>query len=237
MRKLSILVPAYNEAPTVRRLIEKIVSVSYPVPYELVIVDDFSVDGTYDIVSLFKKERQDIDVKLLRNNINSGKGASLQKGLKVASGDVAVVQDADFEYDPSEIPKLLEPILKGEASVVYGSRFLGNKKPNGMAYPNYVANRFLTWLTNILYGGNLTDMETCYKVVSMDIIRSIQLNANRFDFEPELTTKILKKGISIKELPISYVGRSSSEGKKIGTRDFIVAIKVLLRNLFLPCSK
>lgn len=233
MNKLSVIVPAYNEAPTIKEILRQILAVDFGVEFEVVVVDDCSTDGTYEIVQAFAAADGKDRVRALRKDYNSGKGHSIQKGLEVASGDVAVVQDADFEYDPREIPGLLEPIRRGEVDVVYGSRFLGVSRPDGMALPNFLANKFLTFLTNILYGCRLTDMETCYKLVRMDVLRSIELNANRFDFEPELTTKLVKKGIKIVEFPISYKGRSASEGKKIGARDFFVALKVLWRNLFI----
>ncbi len=235
MTKLSIIIPAYNEAPTIREIVKKVLAVSFRVETEIIIIDDFSQDGTHALSEGLRADFPDRSIRILRNEKNRGKGLSIQRGLEVATGDIAVVQDADFEYDPAEIPKLLEPILQGRVSVVYGSRFLGVSRPSGMAFPNYVANVFLTWMTNVLYGSRLTDMETCYKLVKMDALRSIQLNADRFDFEPELTTKLIKKKIQILEIPISYHGRTSGEGKKIKARDFFIALKVLFRNLFQSC--
>lgn len=233
MKKLSIIVPAYNEAPTIKEILRQIGAVAYGADFEIVVVDDCSSDGTYEIVQEFAAENPQLSILSLRKDANGGKGHSIQKGTEIATGDVMVVQDADFEYDPQDIPKLLAPIVKGETDVVYGSRFLGVSRPEGMALPNYMANKFLTFLTNVLYGCKLTDMETCYKLLRMDVFRSIDLNANRFDFEPELTTKLVKKGIGIVEYPISYKGRSTDEGKKIGARDFFMALKVLWRNLFI----
>lgn len=232
MKKLSIIIPAYNEAPTIREILRKVLAVQFRVDSEIVVIDDFSQDGTHSLTESICSEFPDRVIRVLRNEKNRGKGLSIQRGLEVAAGDIAVVQDADFEYDPAEIPKLLEPILEGRVSVVYGSRFLGVPRPSGMAFPNFIANKFLTWLTNVLYGARLTDMETCYKLVKMDVLRSIKLNADRFDFEPELTTKLLKKRIPILEMPITYHGRTSGEGKKIKARDFFIAVKVLFRNLF-----
>ncbi len=233
--KLSVIIPAYNEAPTIEKLLGKVLAVSFAVPVEVVVIDDHSNDGTYELCERVKTQYPGREIKILRNEINRGKGLSIQRGLEVASGDIAVVQDADFEYDPAEIPGLLEPILQGKYSVVYGSRFLNSARPDGMALPNFLANKFLTWLTNIFYGASLTDMETCYKLIKMDVLRSLKLKADRFDFEPEVTTKIIKKKVAILELPISYHGRSAGEGKKIKARDFFIAIRVLLRNLFLSC--
>lgn len=235
MTKLSIIIPAYNEAPTIREIVKKVLAVSFRVETEIIIIDDFSQDGTHALSEGLRADFPARSIRVLRNEKNRGKGLSIQRGLEVATGDIAVVQDADFEYDPAEIPKLLEPILQGRVSVVYGSRFLGVSRPSGMALPNYVANVFLTWMTNVLYGSRLTDMETCYKLVKMDALRSIRLNADRFDFEPELTTKLIKKKIQILEIPISYHGRTSGEGKKIKARDFFIALKVLFRNLFQSC--
>lgn len=231
MPLLSIIIPAYNEAPTIREIVARVFKVSFPADFEVIIVDDCSSDKTGEIIASMQREDSSGRLKTLRNRVNSGKGKSIQNGLGVAAGEVAVVQDADFEYDPSELPRLLEPLLKGERLAVYGSRFLGARRPEGMAFPNYVANVFLTWLTNLLYGCRLTDMETCYKLVRMDLLRSLHLNADRFDFEPEITTKLVRKGVSILEMPIRYTGRTASEGKKIKARDFFIAIRVLFRNL------
>lgn len=229
MKKISIIVPAYNEAPTIHELIKRILAVDFKIDYEIVIVDDCSRDQTPEIARLLG-EKFAGKIKVLRNEVNQGKGYSIQKGFQHASGDIVVVQDADFEYDPQEIPRLLRPILDGKTDVVYGSRFLGRGRPDGMAFPNYVANRFLTWLTNLLYGCNLTDMETCYKLVRREVLQSLNLTARRFDFEPEISSKLTLRKISILELPISYHGRTAAEGKKIKARDFFMAVEVLLKN-------
>jgi len=232
MPTLSIIIPAYNEAPTIREIVRRVMQVPFGTDFEIIIVDDHSRDKTGEILRALKVEDTTGRIRVLSNEVNRGKGHSIQRGLEVASGEVVVVQDADFEYDPAELPGLLEPILKGGAAVVYGSRFLKARRPEGMALPNYIANVFLTGVTNLLYGCRLTDMETCYKLVRMDLIRSLGLRADRFDFEPEITTKLVKKGLRIKEMPISYSGRSASEGKKIKARDFFIALKVLFRNRF-----
>lgn len=232
MKKLSIIIPAYNEAKTIRRLVERILEVPFPLDFEIILVDDHSRDRTPRIARLLEQRDLTKRIRVFRNEINRGKGYCIQKGYQHATGDILVVQDADFEYDPEEIPQLMQPLLTGEARVVYGSRFLGKARPEGMAFPNYVANVFLTWLTNILFGASLTDMETCYKLLRRDVLDGLQLSASRFDFEPEITTKILKKRIPILEMPISYTGRTVKEGKKIKARDFFIAIQVLFANRF-----
>ena len=234
MEKLSIIIPAYNEALTLRQLVDKITAVHFPIDFEIILVDDYSQDRTYEIAQLLGRQDSAGRIKILRNEENRGKGYSILRGLEQAQGDVVVVQDADFEYDPSELPRLLEPILEGRAQVVYGSRFLAGGLPKGMAFLNYIANRFLTWITNFLYGTRLTDMETCYKIVPKDLMRSLGLSACRFDFEPEITAKLAKKGVKIIELPIRYSGRTASEGKKIKARDFFIALKILFVSRFRP---
>ncbi len=234
MEKLSILIPAYNEAPTLRQLVEKILAVRFPVPYEILIVDDHSQDRTQEIAQLLGSEHESGKIRVFRNEENRGKGYSILRGLEQAHGDVAVVQDADFEYDPAELPRLLEPLVKGETDVVYGSRFLGVRIPPGMAFPNYIANCFLTGVTNLLFGTRLTDMETCYKIIPTGLMRSLGLSARRFDFEPEVTAKLAKRKVRILELPITYHGRTAEEGKKIKARDFFMALGSLARNRFRP---
>ncbi len=230
MKKLSIIIPAYNEAPTLQKLVENILKVSFPIPYEIVLVDDHSRDRTYEIARLLDQQDTMGRITVLRNDVNRGKGYSILRGLEKAQGDVIVVQDADFEYDPAELPGLLVPLLEGKAEVVYGSRFLGGGRPRGMAFANYLANCFLTGLTNLLFGTHLTDMETCYKIIPAGLMRSLQLIARRFDFEPEITAKLAKKNVRITEFPIRYSGRTASEGKKIKARDFFMALLVLFFN-------
>lgn len=234
MEKLSIIVPAYNEAQTVRQLVEKIMEVRFPVEYEIILVDDHSQDRTYEIAQLLGHQDTAGRITILRNEENRGKGYSILRGLERASGDIIVVQDADFEYDPSELPRLLGPLLEGRAQVIYGSRFLGGGVPKGMAFPNYVANLFLTWITNCLYGTRLTDMETCYKIVPRALMMSLGLSARRFDFEPEITARLAQRGIRINELPIQYSGRTASEGKKIKALDFFIALKILFARRLRP---
>ena len=232
--KLSIIIPTYNEQNTIEQLISYVQSVQYPIPYEIIIVDDASVDRTYEKQTLIRiKSRQEKNnIRLFRNRINRGKGYSIRKGIKRASGDIIIIQDADTEYDPHEIPKLIVPILEGRADVVYGSRFLAGKRPDGMALPNWIANKFLTWFTNVLFGLKLTDMETCYKAMKADLLKSLKLRANRFTFEPEVTALLAKRKVKIIELPITYHGRTAKEGKKIKAKDFFYAVLILLRHLF-----
>jgi len=232
MDKLSIIIPAYNEAKTLGRLVEKIQGVRFPVDYEIILVDDHSLDRTQEISKLLGEQDVAKRIQVFRNDQNRGKGYSILRGLEHARGDIVVVQDADFEYDPYELPRLLEPILRQETDVVYGSRFLGKGIPNGMAFPNYIANRFLTWVTNLIFGIHLTDMETCYKLIRKNLMFALQLSAQRFDFEPEVTAKLAKRKARILELPIGYNGRTESEGKKIKPRDFFIALKVLFANYF-----
>jgi glycosyltransferase involved in cell wall biosynthesis len=222
--KLSVVMPVYNEKATIREIIEKVTAVD--VEKELIVVDDGSTDGTRDILKEIEASL-DGTGHVYYFDQNRGKGAAVRYGIAQATGDVLVIQDADLEYDPEEFHNLLEPFHKGRAAVVYGSRFLGGHRSG--YYWTTLGNKFLTWLTNIIYNTNLTDMETCYKLFSMDVLREIQLKCKRFEFEPEVTAKILKRGIHIYEVPISYVGREYSEGKKITWKDAWEAIKTLVR--------
>ncbi len=233
IHKLSIIIPAYNEAATIGPLVEKILEVSFPIDYEIIIVDDHSSDETRDISKdLESSAPRSGRIRVLHNKINRGKGFSIRRGMRLALGEVVVIQDADFEYEPADLPGLLKPILEGLTPVVYGSRFLGKFWPHGMALPNMIANRFLTLMTNILFGCRLSDMETCYKLIRRDTLKGIHLSTERFDFEPEITCKLVKKGIPILERPIRYRGRTAGEGKKIKARDFFIALRVLFQNRF-----
>lgn len=229
--KLSIIIPAYNEHATIEQLIAYVESVSYPIEHEIIIVDDASIDRTFETSSLIRvqsRKEGSRHIRIFKNKINKGKGFSIRKGIRHAKGDIIIIQDADTEYDPHEIPKLLEPILKNKSDVVYGSRFLGASRPKGMAFANWLANIFLTQLTNLLYGLHLTDMETCYKVIRAGILKNLKLRANRFTFEPEVTALLAKQKIKIRELPIQYRGRTAKEGKKIKAQDFFFAVGTLL---------
>lgn len=220
--KLSVIIPAYNEKSVIRELIDKVKNV--PLEKEIIVVDDFSLDGTREILKSINDER----VKVLYHNKNEGKGACVRTGLKYATGDLVIIQDADLEYNPGDYPKLIKPILDKEASVVYGSRFLGSPR-NSFGFLQFVANKFLTALTNFLYGARLTDMETCFKVFPIDLVRDLKIESNGFDLEVELTAKVLRRRISISEVPIFFKRRGYREGKKIAPRDGLVAIFKLLK--------
>jgi glycosyltransferase involved in cell wall biosynthesis len=221
---LSVVIPCYNEVATIETLLRRVREV--PLRIEIVVVDDGSTDGTRD--KLPELERAGLIDRLVLHEQNQGKGAALRTGFAQATGDVVVVQDADLEYDPAELPHLLEPILAGNADAVFGSRFLGGPH-RVLLFWHSVGNRFLTLMSNMLTDVNLTDMETCYKMVRRDLLRSFPLSANRFGIEPELTARLAQSGARIYELPISYHGRSYAEGKKIGWRDGVSAIWYILK--------
>ncbi len=226
-RKLSVIVPVFNERNTVAEIVRQMRAVDLPVEREIVIVDDGSGDGTRDVLS----QLADSTVHVVLHPHNRGKGAAIRTGLAQVTGDLVLIQDADLEYDPDDWPKLLAPILKGRAEVVYGSRFTGERR--NMLFLHWIGNRFLSLLTNVLYNTTLSDMETCYKLFDRELIDSIDLRSERFDFEPEITAKILRRGIRIYEVPISYSGREFDEGKKITWRDGVVAVKTLVKYRFL----
>jgi glycosyltransferase involved in cell wall biosynthesis len=223
--KLSIIIPVYNEVATIREVLDRVRSA--PVDKELIVVDDGSTDGTREILD---RERARGTLVILHEQ-NRGKGSAIRTGLARATGDYVLIQDADLEYDPADYELLLRPILRGKATVVYGSRFLGEHK--AMLFWHSVGNRLLTLVTNLLYDSTLTDMETCYKLFPTALIQSIPLRAQRFDFEPEVTAKILKRGYRIYEVPISYAGREIHEGKKISWRDGFPALVSLVKYRFL----
>lgn len=222
--KLSILIPIYNECATVLEIIKRVQAV--PFEKEIIAVDDGSVDGTRNLLPQAEKD----GVIVLYHERNQGKGAAIQTGLKRATGDIIVIQDADLEYDPRDYTQLVNPIVEGRAKVVYGSRFLGPRM--AMFFWHMLANKALTLMTNILYDAILSDMETGYKAFRADIIKGMTLRSRRFDFEPEVTAKVLKRKIRIFEVPISYYGREYAEGKKIGTKDGFIAIWTLLKYRF-----
>ena len=217
--KLSVVIPVYNEASTITELIDRVRAVG--VDKEIIVVDDCSTDGTGDVL---RRLPASPDLVLRYHPVNRGKGAALRTGFAAAGGDVVVVQDADLEYDPSEYHKLLAPILDGRADVVYGSRFIGGECHRVLYFWHSVGNRFLTLLSNAVTNLNLTDMETCYKMFRREIIQSIDLEEDRFGFEPEVTAKIAEKRCRLYEVGISYSGRTYEEGKKIGWRDGFRAI-------------
>lgn len=228
--KLSIIVPVYNEQRTINEVIERVMAVDLgELEREVIIANDGSNDGTKRVIEDHGWLR-DPRVRLCENPINLGKGAAVRHGLSAATGDILLVQDADLELNPQEYGKLLAPILDGRTNVVYGSRFL--ERSNGISRRSRIANGFLTMLTNVLFGGRLTDMETAYKVFRRDVIRSIRLRAVGFDFEPEVTARLLLAGQKIVEVPIGYEPRTADEGKKIGLADGFDAIYILLKCRF-----
>ena len=228
--KVSILMPVYNEAGTIKEIIARVHSITIPgASKELIIVDDGSKDGTRELLQEMPVTETQ---KIYFHAHNMGKGAALRTALTYATGDIILIQDADLEYDPGEYPELLKPILEGRADVVYGSRMTGAKVRRDFHFLHFVGNKFLTLLTNILYNTILTDMETCYKVFRADVIKNVQIKSNRFNFEPEITAKILKRKYKLYEMPISYYGRDFSEGKKITWRDGFSAVWTLIKYRF-----
>jgi len=217
--KISIIIPVYNEEKTLRRVVNEVLNLK--LEKEIIVVDDGSTSDVRKTLSCFAKNKE---VKLLKHKKNIGKGCAIRTGLKNASGDVIVIQDADFEYPPRQIPRLIKPILVGEADVVFGSRFLGNIKD--MSLTHNIGNKILTFITRLLYGSSITDMETGHKAFRRRVIKDIHLTANRFEIEPEITAKILMAGYRIFEVPVDYTARR--EGKKIGIKDGFAALKWLL---------
>ena len=222
---LSVVMPVYNERATIEEIVGRVMAV--PVRKELIVVDDGSKDGTRDILPRLQAQ---YGFKLILQPKNQGKGAALRRGFQEAVGDLVVIQDADLEYSPEEFPALIELICQGRADVVYGSRFLGRHRV--FLFTHYVGNRVLTLITNVLYNTMLTDMETCYKVMRTEVLRSFELSSNGFGIEPELTAKIFKRRYRVYEIPITYDGRGYDEGKKITWRDGVVALWVLLKYRF-----
>jgi glycosyltransferase involved in cell wall biosynthesis len=222
---LSVVMPCYNERSTIEEMVRRVLAV--PLRVELIVVDDGSKDGTREILS---KLAEELKFKLFFQTQNGGKGAALRRGFQEVTGDLVVIQDADLEYSPEEFPQLIELICQGRADVVYGSRFLGRHRV--FMFTHYAGNRFLTLVTNVLYNTMLSDMETCYKVMRTEVLRSMTLEANGFGIEPELTAKIFKRGYRVYEVPITYDGRGYDEGKKITWLDGFVALWVLLKFRF-----
>jgi glycosyltransferase involved in cell wall biosynthesis len=225
--RLSIVIPIYNEEHTIRELLKRVEALE--LDKEIILVNDCSTDGTRKILD----EYQRLPFRVLHHDVNRGKGAALRAGFALATGDIVVVQDADLEYHPREIPKLLEPIIEGDADVVFGSRFIGGGPHRVHYFWHYVGNTTLTLLSNMFTNLNLTDMETCYKAFRREILKKITIEEDRFGFEPEITAKVAKLGCRIYEVPISYYGRSYAEGKKITWRDGISALRCIIKyNLF-----
>ena len=223
---LSIIIPVYNEKNTIQTIIEKVIRFK-ELEKEVIVVDDCSTDGTSEILQLLSKKYSEI--RYLKNEKNLGKGAAIRKALEIITKDIVIIQDADLEYDPKDYSKLLEPILEKNAEVVYGSRFLGGGPVRVHLFWNFLANKILTLVTNILVNMNFTDMETGYKLFKSEVIKSINLKENSFGIEPEITIKLAKKKYIFFEVPISYYGRGYDEGKKIKTLDAFKALYCLLK--------
>jgi glycosyltransferase involved in cell wall biosynthesis len=230
-KKLTVIIPVFNEKDTIEEIVKRVQDAVLDLEKEIIIVDDFSQDGTLSILKNFSYE----NVRVFFHSKNLGKGAALQTGIAEATGDLILIQDADLEYDPREYPRLLEPLLDGRADAVYGSRFLGGPH-RVLLFWHYLGNKILTALTNILCNLNLSDMETCYKVIKKDVLDRMKLKSKRFGIEPEITVKLSKLKSRIYEVPISYSGRDYSEGKKIGWKDGIAAIFHIIRFKFFDFS-
>jgi len=221
-RVLSVVMPAYNEQETIEEMIRRVLAV--PIRIELIVVDDGSKDQTREILARLSKE---LPIKVILQPVNAGKGSALRRGFEEVTGDLVIIQDADLEYSPEEYPEFIALICEGRADVVYGSRFLGRHRV--FMFTHYLGNVFLTFVANVLYNTMLTDMETCYKVMRIEVLKSFRLKSDGFGIEPEMTAKIFKRGYRVYEVPITYDGRGYEEGKKITWRDGIVALWVLLR--------
>ena len=223
--RLSIIIPVFNERATILAVLDSVLALELDT--EVIVVDDGSTDGTREAL-VERTARDDLGISLVLHEVNRGKGAALRSGIARATGDYVVVQDADLEYDPADLHKLLAVASEHDAAAVYGSRLLAGL-PATMSIRHRVGNRLLTGLTNLLYGTSLSDMETCYKLIARDLLNEIDLVCNRFDIEPEITAKLLIRGVRIREAPISYTGRTFGEGKKISWTDFVAAVWTLAR--------
>jgi glycosyltransferase involved in cell wall biosynthesis len=222
---LSVIIPLYNEKTTIREIIKKVVSVH--IRKEIIVVDDFSTDGTRDILADLEGSCENLTV--IYHERNQGKGAAIRTGVSRVGGSMVIIQDADLEYDPTEYIKLMGPILQGKADVVYGSRFAGGEAHRVLYFWHYLGNKALTLLSNMFTNLNLTDMETCYKLFRAEVLKGIKLEQDRFGFEPEITAKIARMGCRIYEVGISYSGRTYAEGKKVGWKDGIQAVLCILK--------
>ena len=229
---LSIIVPVYNEVRTVLAVIDRLQAIDLPVAREILVVNDGSTDGTREVLESASAGIRDpgSGIRIIHAERNAGKGAAIRRGLGASTGTIVAIQDADLELDPQQLSALVTPIVRGEADVVYGSRFLAGR--SSAPWITIVANRALTGTTNLLFGSSITDMETCYKIMRADIARSLQLDANRFDIEPQITARLLRGGHRIHELPVKFDPRSRAQGKKIGWRDGVRAVEVLVKERF-----
>lgn len=225
MDKISVIIPVLNEVGTIQEIVRRVQAVEFPYAREIIAVDDGSTDGTHE--ALLEQSRETPELTVLTHRRNRGKGAAVRTGLRAISGDVVIIQDADLEYDPRDYPRLLRPIEEGRTRVVYGSRFLGEHK--AMYFWHSLGNKLLTLTTNVLFDTTLTDVETCYKVFTADVARSLRLRSDGWGFDPEITAKILKRGHRIYEVPIAYNGREFWEGKKITWKDGLTVLATLIR--------
>ena len=229
MNKITILIPIYDEVKTLEIILKKIEETNFcGLEKEVILIDDFSTDGTREILETLKDK-----YKIFYHDKNQGKGAALRTGFEHVTGDIVVIQDADLEYDPADYEPLIKLIIENKADVVYGSRLTGSMPSRSFMFTHLLGNKLLTFMTNVLYNTTLTDMETCYKAFKTEFIKGIKIKSNRFDFEPEITAKVLKRGARLYELPISYYGREYAEGKKITWKDGVHAVFALIKFRFI----